>query len=81
VGEDYDVAKRNDRKRFVLIHVIDRLIDRSIDLLKVRGLPTNQSINRSINPSILYPAFSITVIGFSFDSTTSRVITHSRIFF
>ena len=28
-----------------------------------------------------YPAFSMTVIGFSFDSTTSRVITHSRIFF
>ena len=27
------------------------------------------------------PAFSMTVIGFSFDSTTSRVMTHSRIFF
>ncbi len=29
----------------------------------------------------LYPAFSIRVIGFSFDWTTSRVITHSRTFF
>jgi hypothetical protein len=28
-----------------------------------------------------YPAFSISVIGFSLLCTTSRVITHSRIFF
>ena len=30
---------------------------------------------------IAYPAFSISVIGLSFASTTSRVITHSRTFF
>jgi hypothetical protein len=29
----------------------------------------------------LYPAFSINVMGFSLLCTTSRVMTHSRIFF
>ena len=67
VREDDDVPERDDGERFVLIHGVRTTVMR----LRYDG-------QAGFRPQ---PAFSMTVIGFSFDSTTSRVMTHSRIFF